>query len=122
MTTFPRRVAGPQPKPSKAARLKLTAILERAARGRLTKLYAYVYKRDGYRCVACRRVVVPNAVDELKRAHPHHIVPRARASKALVHTKENICSLCPMCHADVTEHRLTIVGNAEASLTIRRLT
>ena len=108
-------------KPSKAARRRLKTIVARAERGQLQKLYAYVYHRDQYRCVACRHKVEPGSPDELKRAHPHHIVPRSLADKATRHTKENIATVCGICHANVTEHRLEISGNAERHLTITRI-
>ena len=46
--------AGALQKPSKAARRRLKTVVQRAERGQLQKLYAYVYHRDQYRCVACR--------------------------------------------------------------------
>lgn len=83
------------PKPSRGdgLRAKHTRVLR--AKRTLTELYRKVYARDGYRCVACRRAVQPNTMDELQRAHPHHIVPRSLAVKAVKHTSRNVVTLCP---------------------------
>lgn len=105
------------PKPSKAARLRgeLTAKMKQARA--LTALYKAVYARDHYRCVVCRAHVEPNGLNELTRAHPHHIIFRSHGGN---HTSGNVCTVCSVCHAEVHEGRLRISGNADKQLTIRR--
>jgi HNH endonuclease len=108
-------------KPRKGERLRMAkATLDKASRA-LTTLYAKVYKRDGYQCVVCRRPVVVGSPNELKRAHPHHIVFRSstKLPKTEKHTTANVCTLCPMCHGDVHDRKLFISGNADEQLDIR---
>ena len=109
------------PKPSKGARLRTKKATAAKASRELSDLYRKVYLRDGYRCVVCVRVVIPGAVDELRRAHPHHIVFRSQATKAEKHTTKNVCTVCAICHADIHERRLFITGNADTKLVIRKL-
>lgn len=111
----------PQPKPKKGVRLRKQQADDVKASRTLSELYRAVYKRDHYQCVVCRRHVTPGAVEELERAHPHHIVFRSQAGKAEKHTLENVVTLCPFCHADVHDRRLYISGNAQKKLTIRKV-
>lgn len=108
-------------KPAKGTRLRAKSKARGKAKADLSALYGQVYARDGYRCRACGKHVTRNAVDELERAHPHHIVFRSRAGKADKHTTANVCTLCAVCHADVHDHTLTIRGNADQQLTMKRL-
>lgn len=108
------------PKPSKGARLRTEQTAKNAEAHQLSALYRKVYKRDDYCCVACGTWVVVGALNELKRAHPHHIVFRSQ-NKALVAVSGNVTTLCATCHADVHERRLFIRGNADGKLTIRRV-
>lgn len=87
----------------------------------LSVLYAVVYKRDKYQCVACGKPVVVGSPDELKRAHPHHIIPRSLAAKAIKHTTMNVCTVCPFCHGDINDRNLFVSGNADKKLKIRRV-
>lgn len=109
------------PKPSKGAMLRAKYARKLQVGRELAALYRTVYRRDGYRCVACPRPVVVGAVDELKRAHPHHIRPRSLASKAEKHTTANVCTVCPFCHADLGDRTLVITGDADTGLMIRRV-
>ena len=120
MPTFPIRHVGPFQKPPKGERLRSAAAVVDVTRRTLTVLYRKVYKRDNYTCVACGRHVEPDAISAFNRAHPHHIVPRSLASKAIKNTKENVCTVCPTCHADIGDRKLFIAGNAEKTLKIRR--
>lgn len=108
----------PQPKPSRGVRLRTKKAANVKASRELTALYREVYQRDHYRCVACKAHVEVNGLNELTRAHPHHIIRRSHASKDIKHTTGNICTLCPTCHSDETERRLWIRGNADKVLTI----
>jgi len=108
------------PKPSRGAALRAKHAAKLAVARALAALYRFVYKRDGYRCVACGRHVVVGSPDELKRAHPHHIVRRSNPSPE-THTTGNVCCLCPFCHADVGDRTLVITGNADTGLDIRRV-
>lgn len=107
-------------KPSKGAALRAKHAAKLAEARALADLYRAVYKRDGYRCVACRRHVVVGSPDELKRAHPHHIVFRSQVPARQQLTTAAICTLCPFCHADVHDRTLVIRGNADLGLEIRR--
>lgn len=109
----------PKPRKGDMLRAKYSKKLDEGRA--LARLYRFVYKRDGYRCVACSRHVVVGAVDELKRAHPHHIIRRSQAAKAIKHTSANICCVCPFCHADLGDRTLVITGNADVGLSIRRV-
>lgn len=108
------------PKPSRGARLRMKKAANEKHSRELTALYRAVYLRDGYRCVACHRVVIPNALEELRRAHPHHIVFRSQATKAEKHTTKNVCTVCAICHGDIHDRKLFISGNADVRLTITR--
>lgn len=107
------------PKPSRADRLRTKQADQTKAKRALSALYLDVYIRDGYRCRACQKSVSLGGLNELTRAHPHHIVFRSQ-DKTRVADKTNICTLCPICHCDVTERRLWISGNADGKLRIRR--
>lgn len=108
-------------KPSRRAALRAKHAPKLAAARERTALYRAVYKRDQYRCVVCKRPVVVGAVDELKRAHPHHIKPRSLYPKdPELHTTANVCTICPFCHADVGDRTLVIRGNADLGVEIRR--
>jgi 5-methylcytosine-specific restriction endonuclease McrA len=104
----------------KGARLRTDKAAAAKALRTLSALYRTVYQRDGYRCVACRAPVDPASLDPLKRAHPHHIVPRSLAGKAVKHTTANVTTLCKSCHYDVHDKHLSISGNADKRLTIKR--
>jgi 5-methylcytosine-specific restriction endonuclease McrA len=107
-------------KPRHGDRLRAKYAAKIAEARALADLYKAVYKRDGYRCVACKRHVVVGSVDELKRAHPHHIVRRSDPSPD-THTTGNVCCLCAFCHADVGDRTLIIRGNADLGLSIWRV-
>jgi len=68
------------------------------------EVYAYVTARDGSTCRAC-------GVYAGGTAHRHHLRGRGHT------TREDVCILCPSCHADthvrVGGKRLTIYGDAE---------
>lgn len=108
------------PKPSRGQALRAKHAAKIAEARELAALYRSVYKRDQYRCVVCHRHVVVGAVDELKRAHPHHIRPRSVADKAEKHTSANVCTVCPWCHADVGDRTLVIRGNADLGVSFKR--
>lgn len=110
----------PLTKPSRGQALRAKHAAKIAEARELAALYRSVYKRDGYRCVVCHRHVVVGSPDELKRAHPHHIVPRSKPSPE-THTTANVCTICPFCHADVGDRTLVIRGNADLGLEIRRV-
>jgi 5-methylcytosine-specific restriction endonuclease McrA len=107
-------------KTPKGARLRMAKATAAKAVRSLSALYRTVYQRDGYRCVVCRAPVDPASLEPLKRAHPHHIVPRSLAGTAIKHTTANLCTVCPICHADIGDKVLSITGNADRYLTIRR--
>ena len=109
-------------KPSRGDALRAKRTRKNAAASALSALYRCVYQRDGYRCVACRKPVVVGALEEWKRTHPHHIIPRSLASKAVKHTSQNVCTVCPFCHSDIHDKRLFITGDANKTLKIRRTT
>lgn len=114
-------MSGASPKPSRgqALREKHAAKLKEAKE--LAALYRQVYKRDQYRCVACHRSVVVGAIDDFKRAHPHHVKPRSlHPNSPQLHTTENVTTLCNLCHADVGDRTLVIRGNADLGVEIRR--
>ena len=70
------------------------------------EVYAYVTARDGSTCRAC-------GVYAGGTAHRHHLRGRGHT------TREDVCILCPSCHADthvrVGGKRLKISGDAQAS-------
>lgn len=90
------------------------ATINSAARAQ-QDVYRLVDVRDKYRCRACEASASPRALHELQRGHHHHIEYR---SKGGADTTANICLLCPSCHADVHEGRLTIRGNADGELKV----
>jgi 5-methylcytosine-specific restriction endonuclease McrA len=108
------------PKPSKGAALRAKHAAKIAEARALAALYRAVYKRDGYRCVACRRPVVVGSPDPFKRAHPHHIIRRSNPSPD-THTSANVTTLCVFCHADVGDRTLVIRGNADLGVSIERV-
>jgi HNH endonuclease len=108
-------------KPAKGERLRMKKATFDRAKTALSALYATVYRRDGYKCVACKRAVTVGSPEELKRAHPHHIIPRSLAKKAIKHTTANVCTVCPFCHADIGDKKLVITGNADEALVIERV-
>ena len=110
----------PQPKIQKSVRLRTKQTAKAKQAKDLSALYRQVYQRDGYRCVACSRHVDPGALNELLRAHPHHVIFRSQATKAEKHTSANVTTLCVHCHAAVHEGRLSITGNSDTKLKITR--
>ena len=106
-------------KESKGARLRTKQQAKEKDAREMAALYRLVYARDKYRCVACGKRVVVGSLNELERAHPHHIVFRSQ-SKALVKASTNVATVCVICHADVHDRRLFITGNADVRLTITR--
>jgi hypothetical protein len=82
-------------------------------------IYRAVNARDLYACRSCGRSVSPSAIGLLQRAHHHHIVFRSAGGDT---SMSNVCLLCAVCHADVHAHRLTVEGDANKRLKIRRTT
>lgn len=111
----------PCPKPSRSDSLRAEYAEKNKDARELGDLYRKVYRRDNYTCVACGRQVVVGSLDKFKRAHPHHIIPRSLADKAIKHTSQNICTVCPFCHADIGDQKLFIRGNADQTLRIVRV-
>ena len=105
------------PKPSKAKRLRERKAVVAAAGRAWVTLCRAVNERDKHRCRACGAFAHPYIASEIKRGHHHHIVFRSQGGKD---TRANVCLLCPVCHADVHEGRMTIKGDADGILTIKR--
>jgi len=105
----------PKPAPRVVARAAWDAIAANQRRS----VYAAVDRRDAYRCVACRKPADPRAMEMTRHGHHHHITFRSQGGQ---HVTGNVCLLCPVCHADIHAHRLTIAGNADRKLTIERVT
>ena len=93
--------------PKGPARRTITASRKRAQQAKDRAVYAAVTARDG----GCR---VCGASRLLER---HHIVPRSLGGKT---TTDNVLLLYRSCHADVTEQRMRILGNANRHLALRR--
>jgi 5-methylcytosine-specific restriction endonuclease McrA len=81
-------------------------------------IYRAVSARDLHACRACGRNVSSRAIGMLLRAHHHHIVFRSAGGDT---SMSNVCLLCAICHADVHAHRLTVEGDANKRLKIRRI-
>lgn len=102
------------PKPESRVVARTARDAARAKQRRL--VYAAVNVRDNYHCAACGKPADPRALEMTRHGHHHHITFRSQGGQD---TTANICLLCPVCHADVHAHRLTISGNADKKLTIR---
>lgn len=76
-----------------------------------------VWERDGYCCRACGRRVFRTNQAVPQRGEVHHLRPRSLAKGQRLNPK-NAVLLCALDHADVTTHRLTIVGT-DATKTLR---
>ncbi len=81
-------------------------------------VYRAVDARDGRKCRACGRKADPQAVGIIEHGHHHHVTFRSAGGGT---TTANVCLLCGACHADVHAHRLTIEGDANKPLKIRRV-
>lgn len=103
----------PKPAPRVIARTAREAVKATQRR----QVYQAVNVRDRYRCVACGKPADPRALDMMRHGHHHHIQYRSQLGPT---TTANVALLCPICHADVHAHRLTIMGNADGRLTCRR--
>lgn len=99
-------------KPTSRAEAK--ADRRNAAKRNQRMVYAIVTARDGRKCRACKRSVDPNATDMLRRAHHHHVVFRSAGGKDETGT---LMLACARCHADIHAHRMTVIGNADGTLT-----
>ncbi len=79
-------------------------------------VYRAVDARDQYRCRACgKRLGGKTLVD---RTEHHHIKFRSAGGET---TTANVCCLCQEHHADVQAYRMTIEGDANKPLKIRRV-
>lgn len=105
-------------KPSRSKRLTDAKAAKAAAKRAYQEVCRLVNLRDHFTCVACDAEARPGWPDALLRGHHHHITFRSHRG---ADTTANLCLLCPRCHADVHEHRLTITGNADRKLVIRRV-
>lgn len=73
----------------------------------LREAYAAVTLRDRHRCRVCRRWCDPHGVGLLQRGPHHHLVYRSLGG---ADTTQNICLLCPACHADEHQSRVRLSG------------
>lgn len=74
------------------------------------KVCQQVDERDGDICRVCHQPI-------WTQRHHHHIVYRSRGGK---HESGNLIVVCATCHEDIHHHRVTVTGDANATLTIRR--
>jgi 5-methylcytosine-specific restriction endonuclease McrA len=89
-----------------------------AFRKQVEKLvYRAVDARDQYRCRACGERCSPSATSLLQKAHRHHIRFRSAGGETVT---ANVVTVCARCHADLHAYRLTIEGDANKQLQIRR--
>jgi hypothetical protein len=91
-------------------RLAMRKQIERA-------VYRAVDARDKYRCRACGARCSPSASSLLERAHRHHITFRSAGGQTVT---SNVATVCATCHADLHAYRLTMEGDANTQLQIRR--
>ena len=80
-------------------------------------VYRAVDARDKYRCRACGERCSPSATSLLQKAHRHHIRFRSAGGETVT---ANVVTVCARCHADLHAYRLTIEGDANTQLQIRR--
>ena len=80
----------------------------RARRSLYGKVCQLVDARDNPYCRVCGNTLHSGA-------HHHHIVFRSLGGK---HTTENVCLVCPECHKDLHDHKVTLTGNANEELSV----
>ncbi len=80
-------------------------------------VYKFVDERDKRSCRVCGRRGVVDGVGILARLHHHHLKFRSAGG---MDTSENVILCCSQCHADIHAHRVTVEGDANGTLTIRR--
>ncbi len=92
-------------------RLAMKRQIERA-------VYRAVDARDQRKCRACGRKADPHGVGLVEHGHRHHVVFRSAGGET---STSNVVTLCNSCHSDVHAHRLTVEGDANSQLRIRRI-
>jgi hypothetical protein len=89
----------------------------REAQAHERDVYRTVTLREQHRCRICRAWCNLDGLSLLDKGHHHHIVYRSAGGGT---DTANVCLLCASCHNDEHRHRISIEGNADVALTLKR--